>query len=159
MEIYEAFTIGFIAVGIIFIILGFTFDRTKRRVDADEAAMEEDEFRKQVNLVNEKVLELNEYHEFMKSEMEKKHKELLFLYQMIGEKEKAIRDIQIELERMTMGKAIVESVEAETVITHEPDSVKRKIMELKAQGYNAKEIAKILGIGQGEVALVLNLFE
>jgi len=30
---------------------------------------------------------------------------------------------------------------------------------MKSQGYQAAEIAKVLNIGQGEVQLVINLFE
>lgn len=158
MTIYEGMTLGFILVGIIFIILGFTFNRTKIRGDQDDAAMEDETFRKQINLVNEKVLELGDYHNFVKDEIEKKHKELLFLYQMIGEKEKAIKKIQLEIEQVqvkqvaTKEEIIVETKQAST-------NSNRRIIDLKEKGYSSLEIAQILDIGIGEVDLVLNLYE
>lgn len=160
MEIYEGITLGAIALGILFVIIGFTFNKTKERWREDELAKEDDAFRSQVSLVDEKILEMNEYYGFIKEEIEKKHKELLFLYQMIGEKEKAIRSIQLEIQMLQKGKAIVESVDSGLAATEEsPVNHNRKIIQLKEQGYTPKEIAKVMSIGQGEVQLVLNLFE
>lgn len=158
MTIYEGMTLGFILVGIIFIILGFTFNRTKIRGDQDDAAMEDETFRKQINLVNEKVLELGDYHNFVKDEIEKKHKELLFLYQMIGEKEKAIKKIQLEIEQVQVKQ--VATKEEIIVETKQPSTnSNRRIIDLKEKGYSSLEIAQILDIGIGEVDLVLNLYE
>lgn len=162
MTVYEGLTLGFVALGIIFIIIGFAFNRTKEVMNEEDAAMEDQAFRKQINLVNEKVLELNDYHTFVKEEIEGKHKELLFLYQMIGEKEKAIKDIQMEIERLKLDDEpdlIQPDVSAFTEATKKHQTGNRKIIALKDQGYDAKEIAQILNIGQGEVELVLNLFE
>lgn len=158
MTVYEGLTMGFVLVGVIFIIIGYAVGKTRQQVNEDEAAMEDEAFRKQINLVNEKVLELNDYHDFVKEEIEKKHKELLFLYQMIGEKEKRIKEIQLEIEHL------IQSNPQPVEVSEAADMVKvrnfnRRIIALKEQGYEAKEIAKILDIGQGEVQLVLNLFE
>ncbi len=177
MTIYEGITLGFIGVGIIFIILSLFFDKTKKVLNEDEASMEEDRFRTQISLVNDKIIELNDYHTFVQDEIEKKHKELLFLYQMISEKEKTIREISVEIEKLQDAKNLqgtmtiqevekteVTSVSSGVSISSEPsiDSGKtrnQRIIELKGKGYDSKEIAKILDIGQGEVRLVLNLFE
>lgn len=183
MTIYEGITLGFIGVGIIFIILSLFFDKTKHVINEDEAAMDENEFRKQVTMVNDKILELNDYHSFIQEEIEKKHKELLFLYQMISDKEKTVRSIQVELEQlknslehMTVDSQIINELpleisprkkELDEIIENEKESLIKedilnkngRIIHLKKQGYDVKEIAKILDIGQGEVRLVLNLFE
>lgn len=158
MTIYEGITLGFIAVGIFFIIIGFTFDRTKKVIKDDEVALEDEAFRTQVNLIDEKVLELNDYHDFVQEEIDKKHKELLFLYQMITEKERAIKEIQIEIEKLRNHKEEAEDLTPEEMEVKVENS-NRRIISLKEQGYQDKEIAKILGIGLGEVQLVLNLFE
>lgn len=160
MSIYEGLTLGFIVIGVLFIIIGFTFDRTKKTMSDADAAMEDEAFRKQVNLINEKVLELNDYHDFVKEEIEKKHKELLFLYQMIGEKEKNIKNIQVEIEQLKNINTMDGPIKVEEIRQPEAKSnSNRKVIALKDQGYDATEIAKILGIGRGEVELVLNLFE
>ena len=158
MTIYEGMTLGLILVGIIFIILGFTFNSTKGRVYQDEVAMEDEAFRKQINLINEKVLELGDYHNFMKDEIEQKHKELLFLYQMIGEKEKTIKKIQLEIEHYHVEEVLLQDDDAPDTTQLSTNS-NRRIIELKEKGYSPMEIAQILDVGIGEVDLVLNLYE
>ena len=158
MTIYEGLTLGFIVMGMIFIFLGFAINRTKLKVNEDEVAMEDEAFRKQINLVNEKVLELGDYHNFVKEEIEGKHKELLFLYQMISEKEKVIKDMQLvmnQYDRKDESKKEEDSLPSPSG----PTNYNRKIIELKEKGYDAVEIAQLLGIGTGEVNLVLNLYE
>ena len=127
-------------------------------ISEDEEAMEDEAFRKQINLVNEKVLELGDYHNFVKEEIENKHKELLFLYQMISEKEKAIKKIQVEIEHY---QEVKEGHEEVVVLKKEPvtTNYNRKIIELREKGYDAIEIAQLLDIGIGEVNLVLNLYD
>ncbi|MCF8018497.1 MAG: hypothetical protein K9L62_03740 [Vallitaleaceae bacterium] len=167
MTIYDGLTLSFIAVGILFIVLSFLYDRTKKTLDQDEAALDDETFRKQISIINEKIVEMNEYHDYVQKEMEKKHKELLFLYQMISEKEKLVRQIQTTRFDDTLIR--VDSKEPTRVKTEEKTEEKTlqaastntniKILEMKRQGYQAAEIAKILNIGQGEVQLVINLFE
>lgn len=166
MTIYEGLTLGFIALGMVFIVLGFTVKRTKDRIKSDDEAMEDETFRKQINLVNEKVLELDDYHNFVKDEIENKHKELLFLYQMISEKEKSIREIQLEIQQFREMEGLhkqkpLYTIEAASEMPEKEEGKERnnsRIIRLREQGYNATEIAKILNIGVGEVNLVLNLF-
>lgn len=162
VTIYEGMTLLFIGVGILILIIGFFYDRTKKSVINDDSALEDEVFRKQVNLINEKIYELNDYHTFVQEEIEKKHKELLFLYQMMAEKEKTIRQIQIELEQMkhvNSVKTATSDVSSEQQLEEKVINSNKRIIELKNNGYNEKEIAKVLDIGQGQVRLVLNLFE
>lgn len=158
MTIYEGLTLGFIVLGMIFIFLGFAINKTKLKANEDEEAMEDEAFRKQINLVNEKVLELGDYHNFVKEEIENKHKELLFLYQMISEKEKAIKKIQVEINQYQQGNV---TLEEEVVLKSAPkaSNYNKKIIELREKGYDAVEIAQLLGIGIGEVNLVLKLYD
>jgi transcriptional regulator len=171
VTIYDGLTLGFIAVGILFIVLSFLYDRTKKTIDQDEAALEDETFRKQISIINEKIVEMNEYHDYVQKEMEKKHKELLFLYQMISEKEKLVRQIQVahhedtpmhEVPKAFIGvnaKVNTEEEKTEEKKISTTTNTNMKILEMKSQGYQASEIAKILNIGQGEVQLVINLFE
>lgn len=176
MTVYEGITLGFIGVGIIFIILSLFFDKTRQVVAEDEASMDEDNFRKQVNLVNDKIVELNDYHTFVQEEIEKKHKELLFLYQMISDKEKAVREVQVEIEQVKetlsrintsqplqaiKSKSVDRRDDSVEVFESEDETMNmnRRIIQLRQQGYDVIEIARILDVGQGEVKLVLNLFE
>ena len=150
-------------LGLLVLVLTFIVFKVKRQKDEDDKAMDDEAFNRQIGLVNEKVLELDDYHNFVKDEIEKKHKELLFLYQMISEKEKVIRQIQLDIETLKSestvdeNNAIKEMPKSGTDISATPRS--KKIIDLKRQGYEAKEIAKILGIGVGEVSLILNLYD
>ena len=183
MTIYDGLTLGFIAVGILFVVLSFLYDGTKKTIDQDEAALDDETFRKQISIINEKIVEMNEYHDYIQNEMEKKHKELLFLYQMISEKEKLVRQNYITRhENGSVGVATKieaqdkagqkteqtaeQMAELKTELKTELKKVdtatlntNMKILEMKRQGYQATEIAKVLNIGQGEVQLVINLFE
>lgn len=122
-----------------------------------------------IKLVNDKILELNEYAEFIKSEIEKKHKELLFLYQMVAEKEKSISPKEeltykeIEKKEITkLDETINKNLENEDnkeIEEKEVYNINIKIIELSNKGYGITEIAQILNIGQGEVKLVLDLYK
>lgn len=163
MTIYEGITWGFIGFGIIFLIIGFFAFETKKRKDEDDVAMEEETFRLQISLIDEKILELEDYRKYVQDEMDKKHKELLFLYQMITEKEQKIREIEdskksykSDDEKILVNqysKTSIEDIDADIV-----ENRNEQILGLKKDGYSEKEIAKKLEIGQGEVKLVLNLF-
>lgn len=171
MTIYDGLTFGFIAVGILFIVLSFLYDRTKKTMDQDEAALDDETFRKQISIINEKIVEMNEYHDYVQNEMEKKHKELLFLYQMISEKEKLVRqshmtrqeDASIPVSSEVKAEQQIElknALKTELITANKATmNTNMKILEMKRQGYQAAEIAKALNIGQGEVQLVINLFE
>lgn len=169
MTIYDGLTLGFIAVGILFIVLSFLYGKTKKTMNQDEAALDDETFRKQISIINEKIVEMNEYHDYVQKEMEKKHKELLFLYQMISEKEKLVRQIQVtrledvpilEVPKASIGVKTEEKPEVKTEEKKmRTTNTNMKILEMKSQGYQAAEIAKVLNIGQGEVQLVINLFE
>jgi DNA invertase Pin-like site-specific DNA recombinase len=90
---------------------------------------------------------------------------------MMAEKEKAIRLIQVDIEKNRIVMDTMPNLEEkggdENKTMTKPPLVKnevnqnsnKRILELKNQGYKETEIAKILNIGQGEVRLVLNLYE
>lgn len=126
-----------------------------------------EEYGARIEELNHKIREMNEYGDFMKGELDKKHKELLFLYQMINEKSKDIH-IHGEIFESTnneihLAAPIQEQFIQETTVEQKSNKQKmnnnQMILEFSEKGYSIKEIAQMLDIGQGEVKLVLDLYE
>ncbi|PKM95738.1 MAG: hypothetical protein CVU84_02745 [Firmicutes bacterium HGW-Firmicutes-1] len=126
------------------------------------------EYGARIEELNHKIREMNEYGEFMKSELDKKHKELLFLYQMINEKSKDINGnsevFNSVKEEMRLEVTNKEQFQPQTtMLEQKTEQLKtnhnQMILEFSEKGYSIKEIAQMLEIGQGEVKLVLDLFE
>ncbi len=197
-----------------------------------------EEYGARIEELNYKILEINEYGGFLKGELDKKHKELLFLYQLIHEKTLEIKELkeqkdskpksgdefkeEIPLnnkqEQKKSEAAIInkkhnnsraiynipqkekvkvlsennknikdsligseknqmvnsdEEIEFNQLFNKElsrnenikkdntktDNSYKQVILELSEKGYSIIEIAQMLDIGQGEVQLVLDLYE
>jgi len=118
--------------------------------------------------IRDKILELNEYGEFLKNELDTKHKELLFLYQMISEKQKELKPRN---QIPTQGKPVtINSIDDKVDVGDMYDvkegtklsdnhSQNKKIINLSLAGYNSNDIAKKLNIGKGQVELVLKLYK
>lgn len=161
ITIYEGVTLLILGIGILFVIIGLTAFKTKGVIRDDERSMDDEQFRKEISLIDEKIVEMNDYHEFVQKQMEDKHKELLFLYQMMTEKEKAFKD-QVRLfdERyMSLKQPDAQKVMEHTMPVQDMDLNKKKqIIELARKGMSDLDIAKTLNIGQGEVSLILNLY-
>jgi len=160
VTLYEGITWAFIGIGILFTIISFLIFETKKKEKIEDQAMEEDAFRLQISLIDEKILELEDYRKYVEEEMDKKHKELLFLYQMITEKERKIKKLSENATIQVIPQKQIS--ETEEKVLEEIDVLedrKKQILILKKQGLGKKEIARKLAIGQGEVGLILNLFE
>lgn len=138
---------------------------------------------------NEKTLALGDYAVAVNEEIERNHNEVLFLYNMLNDKHNdlietatAIDDFRKEIDayiaNMSYGEAvapentsekeleeaiknidenILESTEQEEV--EEVDANKDIILELHKTGLSILEIAKRLGLGVGEVKLVVDLYQ
>lgn len=162
-----------IIIGIMFIGISFFLkDKKDKEVDLNNNqepitsisspnTIDEAEMMKEVN---QKILELNDYASFIKKEINDQHKELLFLYQLITEKEKNLK------QATNTG-----SVEDEQLVTLQSQSVTREsnkplatlnnmivennkeIFDLYKQGLSVTEIAQSLNVGKGEVKLILDL--
>lgn len=123
--------------------------------------------------VNQKILELNDYASFIKKEISDQHKELLFLYQLITEKEKNFKSKAnnvalsgskpvIHKQDNRQGIKQVEQTSQDNVkqLTTLNDMIverNKEIFDLYKQGLSITEIAKGLNIGKGEVKLILDL--
>ena len=158
-------------------------DTINQRIDDSYEELD----RKTDKETNDKIKEISEFSDSVLDSMNKSHKEIMFMYDMLNDKQKKVteltkevqelQNLQVELDErkvpaMTSSEIIesntpVEpSLEEEFVKNYAPTSeesngsnANQKILELKKQGYSEVEIAKKLGKGLGEVKLVLGLFQ
>ena len=150
---------------------------------------------------SEKIMAVSEYSDTVLKEINKNHDEVMFLYSMLNDKEKEIKNTVRDIENV---KKTVKDIKEETLTQSEmvadvtdetiEDDVKdidikeksvtrkekkkeskekkqkpllepgsnnnnKKIMDMYNQGYSNVDIAKKLGIGIGEVRLVIDLFK
>lgn len=138
-------------------------------------------------MTNEKMMALGDYAVTVCDEIEKNHKEVMFLYSMLNDKEKELKELVAEAE----GKASelkkvndlaleayvgtdnelekMEELEADNsedsirLMEEEPveeeDNTNDIILEMKRNGMSIMEIARELGLGVGEVKLVVDLYQ
>lgn len=137
-------------------------------------------------ITNEKIMAVNEYADGVLNEIQKTYSEVMFLYSMLNDKEKELKDFVLEQMSPVTGTEKSESVinkvkqddPVEDKSTENPHNqasgiyARKKKMEkydirnhnnvilsLNNEGKNDIEIAKQLGLGVGEVRLVLDLFK
>lgn len=121
---------------------------------------------------NTKILEMNEYADGVLKEINRNHNEVMFMYDMLNEKDKEIKTTvkDVNVTRMNRGYAYNDAKQQsameepkivmqdiEDFVLDESLSTHDKIRRLYSNGYNDVEIAKRLKIGVGEVRLVINL--
>lgn len=146
----------------------------------------EDIERKFSEIVNEKTLALGDYAVAVNDEIKRNHEEVMFLYSMLSDKQKEImttanmvddyrKDVEAfvntnnfsqtnnndnELEEAIKeidDSIFQEDTEAEQI--ESVDSSKDVILEMHKSGLSILEIAKHLGLGVGEVKLVVDLYQ
>lgn len=152
---------------------------------------------------NEKIMAVNEFSDQIMEKIKRNHEEVIFLYNMLNDKEKdlklTIREIVSSKKKVqdilnskaegdkqqsvknTKTQAVVKAVnQAGTANTEKPakniihpiDTATERstvngsnpnnnsqILELYSRGRSVVEISKLLGLGQGEVKLVIDLFK
>ncbi len=140
---------------------------------------------------NEKIMAVNEYSDTVLAEIDKNHKEAMFLYDMLNDKHRNIVAISEKTEASfdkTVGDIAEETFETKNPVTAAPvvaavseeeardtealqmnkmdisfmqdgGNNNEWILELHRQGKSNVAIAKELGLGVGEVKLVIDLFE
>lgn len=122
---------------------------------------------------NTKILEMNEYADGVLKEINRNHNEVMFMYDMLNEKDKEIKTTvkDVNVTRMNRGYAYNDAKQQsameepkivmqdiEDFVLDESLSTHDKIRKFYSNGYNNDvEIAKRLKIGVGEVRLVINL--
>lgn len=139
-------------------------------------------------IVNQKTLALGDYAVTVNDEIERNHNEVMFLYSMLSDKQKEIMttatmvdDYRKEVEAFVSAnnvynmqiqtpeeealeeaiKEIDENIQSEETEEEieEVDSSRDIILEMHKSGLSILEIAKHLGLGVGEVKLVVDLYQ
>lgn len=158
---YEVLTIISIIVGAVAIIIA-TIWGNKAPTERSPLDVSKQDQRIEFEEINHKILELNEYAQFMKDEMEKKHKELLFLYQLISDKENNLRE-QMQGFNDISSTPLAKSHENQKNESHKIEQSapehNRMVLQLFKEGYDVTEIAKKLDLGIGQVQLILKLYQ
>ena len=132
------------------------------------------------------ISELNKMGSLIKSEIEAKYKEILFLYDLMEQRHKQIEelisknktvekfeDVVIQVDKVDSVYEELSGILQYSEPSHKMDNHKqvgsyddyirslspnhRIILEMSEQGKQVSEIAKELGIGQGEVNLIINI--
>lgn len=149
-------------------------------------AMEKTE-RSLERISNEKIMAVSEYSDTVLTEINKNHQEVMFLYDMLNDKHTSLKKTANVVEKTakeaeslakeafkTLKPEVVEvSEEKQTVAQTKKEERKSKnnkavqpgshsnsqILELYRSGLDKVQIARQLGIGVGEVELVIGLFK
>lgn len=161
--------------------------RGRMDVAADEAAAyaADKTERTLERLSNEKIMVVNEYSDTVLAQIHKDHEEAVFLYDMLNSKHDSMKKVLSEVNRAVKAAedaavrlqcelAEPEARDESAAQQEEPvfagaedfadmkDAEKlnsnERILALYRQGKSAVDIAKTLGLGVGEVKLVLGLF-
>lgn len=135
-------------------------------------------------IVNNKTLALGDYAVTVNEEIERNHNEVMFLYSMLSDKQKEImntavvvdeyrKDVEAFVQKNNLENVSVaheedienvELPEEENMPSEEPemssgDSNRDIILEMHKSGLSILEIAKHLGLGVGEVKLIVDLYQ
>lgn len=149
-------------------------------------------------MLNEKMMALGDYAVTVCDEIEKNHKEVMFLYSMLNDKEKELKTLTAEAEEraselkraselaidayvsetpemdaldalasadgnLDTGSTLVMDGASETDPSEEPvveeENINDIILGMKRNGMSIMEIARELGLGVGEVKLVVDLYQ
>lgn len=123
---------------------------------------------------NTKILEMNEYADGVLKEINRNHNEVMFMYDMLNEKDKEIKTTvkDVNVARISQTQAYADKKQPrqnvkeqplsaisdiEDVIQDKSLSTNEKIIKLYTKGCRDVDIAKSLKIGVGEVRLIINL--
>jgi chromosome segregation ATPase len=131
---------------------------------------------------NEKIIAVDDFSNQIMEKIKQNHEEVVFLYNMLNEKETEIKDtlknanhtinkiaepqkkiIEIQEETNINVTEEKETDQSKQIINKSLAEKKEKdykqILELFKQGKSVMEISKNLGLGQGEVKLVIDLYK
>lgn len=148
-----------------------------------EYAMEKTE-RSLERLSNEKIMAVNEYSDTVLQEIHRNHEEVMFLYDMLNDKHTNLKNTVSEVNKSKKeAEAVVQSIQNQTSVLPEEKeqdnsgkstsmdisfindsdaegrNSNERILELYRQGKSKVAIAKELGLGVGEVKLVIDLYQ
>lgn len=202
-EIMGTVAIVLIVIGIICVIISIILGITDNKEQADTASYVSDyDSAKQVSQVskaiddiiekkmqdieekteasldkisNTKILEMNEYADNVLKEINRNHNEVMFMYDMLNEKDKEIkttvksvnatntqargmRTVRERLIKLDETQKAPQRISVDEFPLDDKLDKNQKIMTLYNNGYNDIDIAKRLKLGVGEVRLVIKLY-
>ena len=198
-EIMGTVAIVLIVIGIICVIISIILGITDNKEQADTASYVSDyDSAKQVSQVskaiddiiekkmqdieekteasldkisNTKILEMNEYADNVLKEINRNHNEVMFMYDMLNEKDKEIKTTVKSVNATNTQARGMGTVRERPIKLDETQRISvdefplddkldknQKIMTLYNNGYNDVDIAKRLKLGVGEVRLVIKLY-
>ena len=175
-------------------VANVTEEIVKREVEAEVANVIDEKIEQMEikidKLTTEKIMAMGEYSNDIQEKISQNHDEVMFLYNMLNDKEEVlkntIRDIEAvkaSVKKMAIVNDVAKDVtkketeaikevekpeeqKAEVKTTEKTGSIRKRgisnnnqmILDLYAKGKSNIEIAKELGLGIGEVRLVIDLF-
>lgn len=202
-EIMGTVAIVLIVIGIICVIISIILGITDNKEQADTASYVSDyDSAKQVSQVskaiddiiekkmqdieekteasldkisNTKILEMNEYADNVLKEINCNHNEVMFMYDMLNEKDKEIKTtvksvnatntqargmgtVRERLIKLDETQKAPQRISVDEFPLDDKLDKNQKIMTLYNNGYNDIDIAKCLKLGVGEVRLVIKLY-
>ena len=202
-EIMGTVAIVLIVIGIICVIISIILGITDNKEQADTASYVSDyDSAKQVSQVskaiddiiekkmqdieekteasldkisNTKILEMNEYADNVLKEINRNHNEVMFMYDMLNEKDKEIKTtvksvnatntqargmgtVRERLIKLDETQKATQRISVDEFPLDDKLDKNQKIMTLYNNGYNDVDIAKRLKLGVGEVRLVIKLY-
>lgn len=202
-EIMGTVAIVLIVIGIICVIISIILGITDNKEQADTASYVSDyDSAKQVSQVskaiddiiekkmqdieekteasldkisNTKILEMNEYADNVLKEINRNHNEVMFMYDMLNEKDKEIKTtvksvnatntqargmgtVRERLIKLDETQKAPQRISVDKFPLDDKLDKNQKIMTLYNNGYNDVDIAKRLKLGVGEVRLVIKLY-
>lgn len=150
----------------------------KRKMDtiisevADETVSKTEHHLSQIS--NEKIIALNDFSSQVMEKISQNHDEVVFLYNMLNEKESELKGFmkQVDLSKIQLAETdpnensdtVLMKLDQSNQLTNRlleetSNNNNQKILDLHTHGKSIIEIAKTLGLGQGEVKLVIDLFK
>ena len=202
-EIMGTVAIVLIVIGIICVIISIILGITDNKEQADTASYVSDyDSAKQVSQVSKaiddiiekkmqdieekteasldkisktKILEMNEYADNVLKEINRNHNEVMFMYDMLNEKDKEIKTtvksvnatntqargmgtVRERLIKLDETQKAPQRISVDEFPLDDKLDKNQKIMTLYNNGYNDIDIAKRLKLGVGEVRLVIKLY-
>lgn len=130
-------------------------------------------------LSNEKIMAVSEYSDQILEKIDRNHEEVVFLYNMLAHKEKELKEAVKEINDIgrrakqdnndniklysvinTQHSENIKNLNIEDHKKDRPASINNEeVLNLYSQGKSVLEISRHLGIGQGEVKLIIDLFK
>lgn len=150
--------------------------------------LEETEY-KMSEVANNKMIAISDLGTQLLEKVDQNHKEVIFLYDMLNEKNENIRDLSAKIDGLRkelekeelrireLAENIIEKIEERPTETEEiiledlpkieetieedplPLSKNEQIIKMKKDGMTITEISRELNMGQGEVSLILGLYD